>query len=649
MARTFIRQDDQIASSNTSGGGFADTVAPSLANYQTSPNTILDDLNNLRSVVHYLKNIQTSNWYAAQTAPVTLETGILRGVDNLNNALHLVEKKRVLRDVYTLVDISVPASAFATGTLTLTGNVSNGDQITTGTKTYTFQTVLTNVDGNVLIGATASDSLDNLIAAITLGAGSGTLYAAATTANTFVTAAAGVGDTMVATALTAGTAGNTIATTDPVDGGGVISWGAATLTGGAGDVSILTAPQLPSNTTAAVGIVTTLGTVVAAHPGTFGVVSLAEVAGSNAIAAKNLCYIVNGATRDPIFSSGRIIYGLLQSENATDGHTMTGTTPDRVQLSFVRLNAAGDDLELCPAADIGGQSINYAYRERMRLEGLNEADFLRGAAVDLPGASTEDRQDVYDNQGITPVELTTNATLDLNSAGIYWELRDLVNATLFRLTEGSGGGTTTLQIGTDVDTFDVNAVVNDFNSGIQVRTGGTRPISIGVSDGVVETTAGDLRLFGFGEMYLDDGNQTGSTWAQTNGIKLSDTTTEWDNFETAFGEVSLLNAIYQAANSNIHLKIYAVLTANVLANNDVSGPSDDNNLDVDLGDLSQGSFINDYDVYLNGVLLRAGANSGSNHDYYPGTSLANGQLRFEFNLIGTGSKPDQLTVIKYVS
>ena len=30
---------------------------------------------------------------------------------------------------------------------------------------------------------------------------------------------------------------------------------------------------------------------------------------------------------------------------------MTGTTPDRAQLSFVRINAAGDDLEAVPDAE----------------------------------------------------------------------------------------------------------------------------------------------------------------------------------------------------------------------------------------------------------------------------------------------------------
>lgn len=117
----------------------------------------------------------------------------------------------------------------ATGILTLAANVSDTETVTTGTKVYQFQTVLTDVDGNVLIGATASDSIDNLIAAITLGAGAGVTYAASMTANTFVTAAVGAGDTMGATALTSGDTGNDIATTET---SATASWGAVTLTGG---------------------------------------------------------------------------------------------------------------------------------------------------------------------------------------------------------------------------------------------------------------------------------------------------------------------------------------------------------------------------------------------------------------------------------
>lgn len=116
----------------------------------------------------------------------------------------------------------------ATGTLTFGANPAATKIVTIGTTVYTFR-VTASAAYDVKIGATASDSLDNLIAAVTAGTGSGTLYGTGTAAHPDVTAAAGAGDTMTTTALVDGAAGNAIVTTTNVGSG---SWGAATLTGG---------------------------------------------------------------------------------------------------------------------------------------------------------------------------------------------------------------------------------------------------------------------------------------------------------------------------------------------------------------------------------------------------------------------------------
>jgi hypothetical protein len=135
---------------------------------------------------------------------------------------------------YRMRDITIRNNAegavASTGTLTFTGIPNDTETVTIDGKDYTFQTVLTDVDGNVLIGASASDSLDNLIAAINLGAGAGSEYATLTTIHPSVTALAGAGDTMVVTAKTPGIAGNAIPTVTTVTGA---TWGAPTLLGGA--------------------------------------------------------------------------------------------------------------------------------------------------------------------------------------------------------------------------------------------------------------------------------------------------------------------------------------------------------------------------------------------------------------------------------
>lgn len=130
----------------------------------------------------------------------------------------------------------------ATGTLTFVANPSNNDTCTIGIKIYTFKTTLTGAANEVLIGAAATNSIDNLISAITDGAGVGTgegsLYGTGTTVNTEATASAGAGDTMTVTALTASYAGNLIATTETfTNAGNVFSVG--TLLGGVRPIPVV--------------------------------------------------------------------------------------------------------------------------------------------------------------------------------------------------------------------------------------------------------------------------------------------------------------------------------------------------------------------------------------------------------------------------
>jgi hypothetical protein len=133
-----------------------------------------------------------------------------------------------------------PVGTRAKSVLTLSGgNVSDGDQVEVAGKTYTYQTVLTDVDGNVLIGVDEEDSLKNLFNAINLNPAAtvrGVKYAAATVPQDLVTgvnAYSRTASTLSVRAHRAGVAGNAITCTDPVDVGGFLSWSpAATLAGG---------------------------------------------------------------------------------------------------------------------------------------------------------------------------------------------------------------------------------------------------------------------------------------------------------------------------------------------------------------------------------------------------------------------------------
>jgi hypothetical protein len=125
----------------------------------------------------------------------------------------------------------LPASGtLGTATLTLTGLPLANETTTIGTTVYTWVAAATTTAYEVEIGASASISLDNLIAAINLGSGAGTVYGSATEAHPLVVAAAGAGDTMDitmrgATGISEGPI--VVATTETLTNG---SWGATQMT-----------------------------------------------------------------------------------------------------------------------------------------------------------------------------------------------------------------------------------------------------------------------------------------------------------------------------------------------------------------------------------------------------------------------------------
>jgi len=120
----------------------------------------------------------------------------------------------------------------AVGTLTSSGTATDTQTVTVGGKVYTFQATLTNVDGNVLIGADAAASCQNLYDAINLSGTVGTQYATAMTANTRVWATAVTATTVVVKALTPGEVGNLIASTETLTN---FAWGTTVLASGAGN------------------------------------------------------------------------------------------------------------------------------------------------------------------------------------------------------------------------------------------------------------------------------------------------------------------------------------------------------------------------------------------------------------------------------
>jgi hypothetical protein len=126
----------------------------------------------------------------------------------------------------------------ATESLPLTGQPLNTETVTIDGKVYTFQTSLTDVDGNVLIGSTTENSLENLRAAINLGRGEnnegkGTTYALAMTLHPTVQAT-NTATTLDIEAKLKGTGANSIVLAEALTNS--VGWGAGVMSGGGANV-----------------------------------------------------------------------------------------------------------------------------------------------------------------------------------------------------------------------------------------------------------------------------------------------------------------------------------------------------------------------------------------------------------------------------
>jgi hypothetical protein len=644
MGRTFLRQVTQILNSDT----YDDTVSPTEANFETNPSTIEGDLNNLRSAIKTL--LGETNWWDTATRDIaTMETDLAD-----------IEGKRVIGGVEVLTDITVPAAVKAQSTLTSTAIPNNGDTVTIGSQTYTFQTALVDSADNVAIGGTQAQAMENLRRAINDDGVEGTNYGTGTTANADVTAT-DTPTTVVATAIEAGDHKDSTATTETSS---VMSWTGATLgsgTGGAGNqYTLVQASSETPSVAAAVGAGTALGAIVATLSGDVGSHDLAEVASTNTSVPKNRCLVRDASLHEGITdASGRQVYALLQAENGVvDGESFNDSTK-QAQLSFVVIDD-NDDLIPVDATDIGGQTVEYVYPRRYSIDTMPEdIGFPHFTFTDGGASVSVTLNNAIDNQGATAATQDTNIDWDLNTAGVELAFRDALAADLLNIAEGSAGGTSTMTIGAAVDVYQNDAVDVDFNAGITVDEGGTA-LNLGITAGQIDSAgalkvasggAADLSLSAALELNLTDSYRSASTWSLADGISLADSSAEWTAFETAMedilgsgnGEVSLLKAITEAAKNQRKAKVFAEVSTTITANNDASGPATDNNLDAELGDLSGGSFLNDYDVFVNGVLQEGGADAAANNDYYPGTNLANGQLKFEYTL----TPNDKIAVISY--
>lgn len=261
---------------------------------------------------------------------------------------------------------------------------------------------------------------------------------------------------------------------------------------------------------------------------------------------------------------------------------------------------------------------------------------LLNAIVAASSKTTLDQ--AVDNQIAAATDVTQADSLD-------WRVTD---AKTFKF-QTSDGGVDLLSIapasGGDVvavncDTFDVNAVNSvDFYNGITAHTAGVGTVVVtGTS---IAAQAGDLQCYG-DSITFNNSYRAGSTWSLAAGIPLALSSAEWSAYETAVGgELSLLAGIAQARNVSMRTKVEAVVTAaTISANDNVTGSGGSPNVDAVLPSYHGLTFVSALNIYVNGQLMRCGADASANFDTYPGTTDTTGDLKFEFDL----KQGDRITV-----
>lgn len=158
------------------------------------------------------------------------------------------------------VEIIQPTGTKASGTISATGTISDGDLFTLGGVTYTFKTSLSPTAGQILIGSSYLVAMQNLYAALTGGYGAGTLYATGTAvlaaylAGTVNLTPPGTTGIITITYRASGTAGN--AYTLAFTGTNLAKSGTTLASGVAGETAAMTF----TSATSSGGSYTTFGT-----------------------------------------------------------------------------------------------------------------------------------------------------------------------------------------------------------------------------------------------------------------------------------------------------------------------------------------------------------------------------------------------------
>lgn len=185
------------------------------------------------------------------TATATLDDDDDTTVDVTTLAEHTSDNPLVASVTTAGVVTGLLAGRKASVILTGTANPADTETVVIGGKTYRFKNTTAQAN-DVKIGAALTNTLDNLKAAVNAsGTGDGTDYHTGTTANANVDASTKTATTLLFTAEAVGTAGNAVTSTETST---VLSFSAATLSGGLAETATITSTYQGESDTVSVTV-----------------------------------------------------------------------------------------------------------------------------------------------------------------------------------------------------------------------------------------------------------------------------------------------------------------------------------------------------------------------------------------------------------
>jgi hypothetical protein len=258
------------------------------------------------------------------------------------------------------------------------------------------------------------------------------------------------------------------------------------------DVSLSQAPSLGGSQSNAVqGVIVATSSLSGAG---FDVHELTERSSSgdgSPISPLNLSVVV-GTDGQPVqTTTGEDVLALVQVESTftPDGGAFNDVSAgNRVKLSFVITNAGRTDLIACPVADIENVTISYNYLFNQLLENLDPSCFTGSRGfVDQAADVGVTLSAAISGQGAGAFTAANSINWGLAEAD-FLDIEDSAGATLMRITSDMTGSGSEILFGSDTDSFDNNAVVNDFVAGATLGSGLASSIAVAVTSGLIEAS-----------------------------------------------------------------------------------------------------------------------------------------------------------------